>query len=240
MYKKRLDGLDTFRGFAIVLMIIYHFIYDLNDFGLIKLQMNSSLTILIFRYSIITMFLLAVGVSLALVHSPKIDYKSITKRMLLLGVSAGLVSLSTYVLFPKHWIYFGILHFVLLASLLSLPLLKHPILRLILVPIIFFGWLGDYLSLGFIYDYLQAPLNLPLGFTLDKIPLFPWLSVVLIGTLLVSYKLHTKLFHLKLFNTSSLVHRMLKRIGKHALLIYLIHQPILFAGFQLYFIVFSK
>lgn len=240
MQKKRLEGLDTFRGLAIFLMIVYHFIYDLTDFGLIDLQMNHNLPILIFRYTIISMFLLAVGVSLALVHRHGINYPSLKKRTLLLGLSALLVSVTTFILFPKYWIYFGILHFIFVASLLTVPLLKYPTLRLILVPIIFFGWFTNTLTLDFIYDLLKEPLSLPLTFSLDRIPLFPWWAMVLLGTLLVTHNLHTKFFNLKLLNYSTLVHRLLKKMGRHALLIYLIHQPIILSGFQIYFIFSSK
>ncbi|HHD75539.1 MAG TPA: DUF1624 domain-containing protein [Campylobacterales bacterium] len=235
MQKKRLLGLDVFRGIAILLMILYHFIYDLDDFGLISLEMNSTLSILIFRYTIITMFLLTVGVSLALVHQKAINYTSVKKRILTLGASASLVSLSTYVLFPEHWIYFGILHFILVASILTLPLLKYPKITLLLILIIFLGWLTDTLHLTFLYNLLQAPLNLPLDFSLDRIPLFPWWAVVLLGTVLVQYKWHEKLFKLKLFNHTSKLHHLLKIMGQNALVIYLVHQPILLFFFYIFF-----
>jgi uncharacterized membrane protein len=208
MQQKRLDGLDTFRGFAIFLMIIYHFIYDLTDFGLIDLQMNSTLWVLIFRYSIITMFLFVVGVSLALVHAKGVNYNSLKKRLFFLTLSALLVSLTTYILFPKHWIYFGILHCILVASLITIPLLKYPKLNLILVPLIFFGWLSEHLNFHFLYLLLQEPLNLPTNYSLDRIPLFPWLSVILLGALVAHYKLHTKIFNISLFNNNTKVHHI--------------------------------
>jgi uncharacterized membrane protein len=240
MEHKRLEGLDIFRGFAIVLMIIYHFIYDLVDFGLLELKMNSNLAVLIFRYIIISMFLFTVGISLALAHKKSVNYASLKKRILFLGFGAALVSGTTYILFPQHWIYFGILHFILVTSLITIPLLKYPLLSLLLVPIIFIGWITDYLHFTFLYELLQEPLNLPQYFSLDRIPLFPWWAVVLLGTLLVHYNLHNKVFQVTLFSYKTSLHLLLKKMGKHALLIYLIHQPIILLGFQVYFILFSK
>jgi uncharacterized membrane protein len=235
MQKKRIHGLDTFRGFAIFLMIIYHFIYDLTDFGFIELKMNSTLSILIFRYTIITMFLFAVGVSLALVHGKTVNHYSLKKRILLLTLSAILVSATTYLLFPKHWIFFGILHCVLVSTLVTIPLLKYPKFNLILVPLIFFGWLTDHLNFHFLYLLLQEPLNLPTHFSLDRIPLFPWLSVILLGTLVTHYKIHHKIFNINILNKETKVHKLLKVMGRHSLVIYLIHQPIMFGAFYLYF-----
>lgn len=239
MTQKRLDGLDTFRGFAIVLMILYHFIYDLSHFGLIELAMNHTPWVLVFRYTIITMFLMAVGVSLAMVHGKKMKYASLKKRIIFLSLSALLVSITTYVLFPQHWIYFGILHSILVASLITIPLLSYPKITFLLIPIIFFGWLFDYLSFNFLYELLKEPLALPTEFSLDRIPLFPWLSVILLGTLITYYNFHTKLFRLRILEGNTPIHTLLKTMGRNALLIYLIHQPILFGGFYLYFILVS-
>jgi len=236
MEQKRLKGLDIFRGLAIFLMILYHFLYDLVDFGFLDLKMNSNLAVLIFRYTIISMFLFAVGVSLALVHRKSINHASLKKRIVRLGLSAFLVSVTTYLLFPEHWIYFGILHFILVASVITLPLLKYPKLSLFLAITIFIGWLTGYLHFSFLYDFLQEPLNLPLHFSLDRIPLFPWWAVVLLGTLLVHHNLHVKLFQIPLLNYPTKFHALLKIMGKHALLIYLIHQPIILSGFQIYFL----
>ncbi|CAA6811436.1 MAG: Unknown protein, partial [uncultured Sulfurovum sp.] len=64
MKTKRIDGLDIFRGFAILGMILYHFTYDLNYFSIFSIDMNHNSIILILRYSIMSMFLLSVGMSL--------------------------------------------------------------------------------------------------------------------------------------------------------------------------------
>jgi uncharacterized membrane protein len=236
---QRIDGLDIFRGFAILCMILYHFTYDLNYFRIITIDLNHTPSFLIIRYSIMSMFLLSVGMSLTLAHKNSIKWSAIRKRILQLGIASVLVSIATYVVFPNNWVYFGILHFVLLGSLIALPLLKFPKLTLILSLLILVGSDTQLLHLHGLYTFLQVPLSLPLH-SEDLVPLFPWLAVILLGTLIVHHDYHQKIFTHKLFNINSSTNKILKKMGQHSLVIYLIHQPILFGAFELYFIFFSK
>jgi len=234
MRQKRLDGLDIFRGLAICLMILYHFVYDLNHFAVIAVDMNHTPIFLGIRFSIMFMFLLSVGIGLAMVHQDKIQWKAVAKRLVQLGVASLLITFSTMMIFSNSWVYFGILHFILMASLLSLPLLGFPKLTLGVMFIIVIGSLTNMLNMDFLYDLLEAPLSLP-PYTEDIVPLFPWLAVVLLGTLLVHYKLHQTFFGHPFFEKPSIIRNVLKKMGRHSLVIYLIHQPILFALFELYF-----
>ncbi|CAA6825063.1 MAG: protein of unknown function DUF1624, partial [uncultured Sulfurovum sp.] len=217
----------------------YHFTYDLNYFSIFSIDMNHNSIILILRYSIMSMFLLSVGMSLALTHQNTIKWSSIRKRMLQLGISALLISISTHIIFPSSWIYFGILHFILFASLITLPLLNFPKVTLILVFIIPLGSAMGLLHLHYFYEKLQIPIILPLH-SEDLVPLFPWLAIVLLGTLIVHYNYHQKIFTHKIFDLNFPINKILKKMGQNSLLIYLIHQPILFTTFKLYFIFFSK
>jgi len=237
--RKRIDGLDIFRGFAILAMILYHFTYDLNYFRIINLDMNHSPATLLIRYTIITIFLLSMGMSLALVHNNGIRWGSMRKRVLQLGSASLLVTLATYFVFPTSWIYFGILHFILVASLITVMLLKFPKITLLLSIAILIGSATHILHLNGLYSLLKEPLSLPLH-TEDLVPIFPWLAVVFLGTLLVHYNLHQKIFMLPLFSTKCRINRLLQKMGQNSLLIYLIHQVIIFGAFELYFKVFSK
>jgi len=238
---KRIDGLDIFRGFAILAMVLYHFTYDLNYFHIISLDMNHTPTILLIRYTIMSIFLLSVGMSLALAHKDAIRWSAMRKRVLQLGIASTLVTIATYLVFPSSssWIYFGILHFILVASLITVMLLKFPKVTLGLTLIILIGSVTHLLNMHTLYALLQGPLALP-SHTEDLVPLFPWLAVVFIGTLLVHYHLHEKIFNLPLFNVKFRINKLLKKMGQNSLLIYLIHQVILFGAFELYFRFFSK
>jgi len=236
---KRIDGLDIFRGFAILAMVLYHFTYDLNYFRIISLDMNHTPTILLIRYTIMSIFLLSVGMSLALAHKGAIRWSAMRKRVLQLGSASLIVTITTYFVFPSSWIYFGILHFILVASLITVMLLKFPKVTLGLTLIILIGSVTHLLNMHALYALLQVPLALP-SHTEDLVPLFPWLAVVFIGTLLVHYNLHEKIFTLPIFNVKFRINKLLKKMGQNSLLIYLIHQGILFGAFEMYFRFFSK
>ena len=239
MQTQRIDGLDIFRGLAILCMVLYHFTYDLNYFQIISVDMNHTAGFLLVRYTIMSMFLVSVGMSLALAHKNMIKWSSVRKRILQLGLASLTVTVATAMVFPNSWVYFGILHFVLLASLITLPLLRFPKTTLVLAILILLGSATKLLHMHVIYTFLKIPLSLP-PYSEDLVPLFPWLAVVFIGVVIVEYDLHQKIFGHKIFNISSPIHKILKKMGQHSLIIYLIHQPILFLGFELFVRFFSK
>jgi uncharacterized membrane protein len=164
----------------------------------------------------------------------------VRKRIVQLGLASLLVSVTTYSIFPDSWIYFGILHFVLLTSLMVLPLIKFPKVTLIVTIFVSIGSFTNSLHMHNVFNLLQKPLGLPTPHSQDLIPIFPWVIPLLIGMLLVQYGWHKKILNHPLFSLNFSINQLLKKMGQHSLLIYLIHQPLLFGGFKLYFIFFSK
>ena len=65
---KRLLWVDAVRGLAIVLMVIFHFCYDLRYFGYVDWNNPNGPNWRPFRYVILTLFISTVGVSLVLAH----------------------------------------------------------------------------------------------------------------------------------------------------------------------------
>jgi len=233
MTKKRIIGVDVFRGFAILLMLLFHFAYDLNYFQFIHFNFEKDTFWVYSRYVIVSMFLFSVGVSLTLTHHPKISWKKVHKRTLILGISALLVTLLTYIQFPHRWVYFGVLHFIVFASLVGLVFIPHPRLSFITASFILVGSYVGFLHTHNIYNFLKTPLHLP-TYTVDLVMFFPWYAVVLLGIAVVGFKLHHSLFNYPLLTHNSRLHTSLAFIGRHALLIYLIHQPIIF-GIVMFF-----
>jgi uncharacterized membrane protein len=150
------------------------------------------------------------------------------------------VSIATYVEFPHSWVYFGILHFILLASLLTLPFLFFPKVTLVVAIVILIGSVTNLLHTHGIFALLQPILNLPPLYSEDLVPLTPWFAVVLLGTLIIHYEIHEKVFRHNFFNSDFSPNKILKFMGQHSLIIYLIHQPILFFAFDLFFSLSSK
>jgi len=72
---ERFWEIDLLRGIAIIMMIIFHILFDLVFLGIIKINLYSGLNLL-FLYSIGTIFLLLVGVSLSLSYSRVINILS--------------------------------------------------------------------------------------------------------------------------------------------------------------------
>ena len=240
MRSDRIIGLDIFRGLALLLMIIYHFNFDLSYFHITEINLNKSHFFLLFRYTVISMFLLSMGISLSLVHKKSISWRKLKKRIFLLGLASLTVTTATYIVFPNSWIYFGILHFILLSSLLALPFLNYPKVAFLFAILILIGFNTNYLTVHPIFNFLQPILHLPPIHTQDVIALFPWFGVILLGTVIAYYELHRIIFTKKIFNTNSKLNKILKFMGQNSLLIYLIHQPILFFAFESYFKFFSK
>ncbi len=227
---QRINAIDIFRGFAILLMMVYHFSYDLNYFHFISVHFSREIFWLSFRYTIVTMFLLSVGISLVLAHRDGISIKRLQKRAILLGGSSILVTTVTYIQFPHTWVYFGILHFIFVASFLVLPFISHPRVSLVVAIVIFVLSAMGYLNFHELYICLRPILHLP-RYTEDFLPIFPWLGVVLLGITIGRYHIRYK------FIPDIRAKGWLKLpalIGRHSLLVYLLHLPIIFGVVYLY------
>ena len=120
---------DLLRGIAIMLMVFYHFAFDLNYFGLVKIDANSGLFFSLARLTV-TLFLLLVGLSLylSLSRSERLGRQNRFKRRLFRR-SAWILSLAlcitivTYLLMGRGYIVFGALHLIGLSLLLAYPFL---------------------------------------------------------------------------------------------------------------------
>jgi len=127
----RLVGLDIFRGLAIILMISFHLSFDLNNFHIISINIRGDEFWKNFRLLIVAMFIFTAGISLKLAHKDSIVFSRVKKRVITLGLASLLVSIGSYSQFPNTWIYFGVLHFILFASLVGLLFLKTKKLAVI-------------------------------------------------------------------------------------------------------------
>ena len=229
--KKRLVGIDIFRGWAILLMVIFHFSYDVHYFNIIDFKIQSNTFFIWFRFLIVSMFLLTVGMSLKLAHQHRINWSALKQRAFYLGIASLLVTISSYIIFPNTWIYFGILHFILVASFIVLPLLNHPYLSLIISITSFTAFHLDIINMHWLFNILVTPLHLPPTISVDVLRFVPWISFVLIGISMVSLGWHQKIFNTHFFNTKSKVNDFFSFLGKNSLLIYIVHQPLLFGFF---------
>src|SRR5450432_4278548 len=117
----RVDAVDAMRGFALCAMIVYHFCFDLNWFGFIRADFNRDPLWLGARACIVSMFLLLVGISLVLADRAGVGAARFWRRIATVAGCALLVTAASYFMFPATFISFGILHFIVVASILARP-----------------------------------------------------------------------------------------------------------------------
>lgn len=236
--QERYWEVDTARGVAIILMVVYHLVYDLDSFGRYDVQSTTGFWFY-FADAVAAMFVLLAGLALTISYSRARAKRSSDAGLFLKFLRRGLVifsfgmliTLVTFVLFPGQAIYFGILHLIGLSIPLAYPFLRleywNLVVGLIVVAV------GFFLLRNVWVDY---PWLLWLGLQAEGIvssdyrPLLPWFGVFLLGVFAgnLLYPNGTRQFairdlsHLPLISTLSF-------IGRHSLVIYLVHQPVLIA-----------
>jgi len=221
---KRLIWLDSLRGIAIILMIIFHLTWDLVQFNYIELNIKSDF-MLSFRVVIVGLFLFSVGISLQISYKIFNKFKFI-KRVALLSIYSLLISIGSYIMYPNNWIYFGIIHMILISTFISVWFVNRKYLALIgsfvvTIPYIFYN-----INFMFIKEFFsQFIIHLP-RVSYDMAPLFPYMGFVLFGIYVYNIS-KVQVFDIK----KSKVTNILSYLGKHSMIIYLIHQPILFGVF---------
>lgn len=233
----RIDILDIWKGLAIIGVIIFHFAWDLEAFGLAPRGMTFRPEWVFFARSLAGSFMLLVGISLFLSHCNAIRWRSFARRLVLILTAALAISVLTYFVTPEAFIYFGILHSIAVSSLLGLIFLRLPPSITALFGIVFLVGRSILSSSSF-----NTPLWYWTGLSTayppssDYVPIFPWFGLVLLGMAfakaLAQRGLLERLGRLQ-FDRPSI--GFVRGTGRHTLAIYLLHQPILFGGLYLVF-----
>ncbi|SEM74823.1 heparan-alpha-glucosaminide N-acetyltransferase [Palleronia pelagia] len=216
----RVAWIDRARGIALVAMIVFHFSYDLDMLGVTQWDVGGAPGWRLFAMSIAGSFIALAGVSLQLAHGRGVRWRGFLRRLGQLVLAAAAVTLAThYAMGAAVW--FGILHAIAVFSVLALPFLFAP------------GWLvalAALLTLAAPHvltsDLFSHPALYPLGlsptrwFALDYEPVFPWFAATLAGLLVA---------RIAPLPRGPVASDLLARMGRHSLVIYLLHQPILLA-----------
>ncbi|MFN7026297.1 MAG: heparan-alpha-glucosaminide N-acetyltransferase [Pseudorhizobium sp.] len=232
----RITLIDTLRGVALLAMASYHFTWDLEFFGYLDPGTATQGWWKIYARAIASSFLFLAGVSLVLAHYPDIRWRAFWKRFAMVAGAAAAISIATLIALPNEWIFFGILHSIAIASLIGLAFIRLPPLvsgsaaALLVILLIVDSWIapGSFRSEVFNARYLswiglfeQAPRSN------DFVPLFPWLAALLGGIAITRVAMQRNwLIALSRVQTRP---NLLARAGKHSLIIYLLHQPVLIA-----------
>lgn len=227
---RRMVALDLARSAALLAMAVFHFAFDLEMFGWLAPGTTVTGGWRLLALCTAGSFLFLAGISLWLAHGGDARWPAFGRRFLRIAGAAALISAATYVAMPDVFIFFGILHATAAASLVGMACLCLP------VPVL----------LGLAALAVSAPhwaradmFNAwPLWWTglhtgplasVDYVPLAPWLGPFLLG--LAAGKLGTRAglwARLGHWQAPALARR-LAWPGRHSLLIYLAHQPVLVA-----------
>lgn len=230
----RFAAIDALRGLAIAMMFVFHFSFDLVYFGYSQQDFYRDPFWLNFRTVIVSTFLSVMGISLYLAHHQGFKRRQYLRRLAYLGLCAALVSISSYVMFPRGVIFFGILHFITVASVLGLFFLRTYWLNLVLgIGLILAGSLISYRLFDHpALQWLGMMTHKPI--TEDYVPLLPWFGVVLLGMFAANWA-YTKghLARIWQWQGKDALSRGLRFAGRHSLLIYMLHQPIFIGSLYL-------
>ena len=229
---RRFDSLDTIRGITLISMIAFHASWDLVYLYGVDWPFYHSVGAYVWQQSICWTFILLSGYCFHL-------GKHRLKRGLMAFSGGALVSLVTLVSMPEEPILFGVLTLLGSAALLTIPL--DGWLRRIspaggcvgsfglffLLRNVNEGFLGfDGLRLaalpeGLYRNLLTAFLGFPHSgfYSSDYFSLLPWLFLFWAGYFL---------YRLRRPDRGGVYLPGITAMGRHSLLIYLLHQPILY------------
>lgn len=237
---KRYWEIDSLRGIAIIMMIIFHIFFDLVYFGILSFDIFKGFWWFFARF-IAMLFIFLVGVSLTLSYSRVKNIKTrkeIVEKYLFRGIKLFawglLITLITWIFLREKFVLFGVLHLIGISIILAYPLLKYRFLNLCFgLSVLFLGlYLGKF---RFDFSWLLWLGFRPRGYyPADYEPIFPWFGWVLLGLFFANllYKEGIRRFELKNLSNLNAI-KGLSFLGRNSLFIYLIHRPLVFGAVYL-------
>ena len=239
----RFDAVDALRGFAMVWMTVFHFCFDLNHFGYWRQNFLVDPFWTWQRTAILSLFLFTAGVGQAVAVHRGQSWQRFWRRWGQVAACALLVSAGSYLMYPRTFIYFGVLHGM--AVMLIVVRLTAGWGR-------WLWWLGLFcIALSFAtiiaanysiltwenVEFINSRAVNWLGFvtrkpaTEDFVPLLPWLGVMWWGVAAGQWVLrhHSDWLAMPVLTGSAVVKvaRGLTAMGRWSLSYYMLHQPVM-------------
>ncbi|MBU7008031.1 heparan-alpha-glucosaminide N-acetyltransferase [Phosphitispora fastidiosa] len=226
----RVWELDFLRGIALILMVLFHLLYDLNEFYGYPVHYNTGVYFYIGKTAGI-LFIMISAISSAFSRN---NFK---RAVMFLGVGM-LITLITHLYNPAYGIKYGILH-LLGTSVLIYPLFKNLdkyILAVVGTVIIALGIYFDSTAVGNNYLFLFN-LTDSQWVSADYYPMFPWLGVFFYGVCVQKLiypdagksAAGVRISCVRPTLLSAMQARLdfIAFLGRHTLSVYLAHQPLL-------------
>lgn len=232
MNTRRYETLDTIRGFALISMILYHASWDLVYLFGVDWPWYHGFAAHVWQQSICWTFLLLSGYCWSLGRRQ-------LRRGLTVFLCGALITAVTWFFMPSNLVYCGVLTLLGASSMLLVPLapaLERLPARLGLagsfglfllfrdVNAGFLGFEGLRLAAlpgGLYRNHLTALLGFPPAdfFSTDYFSLLPWFFLFLTGYFLRSLRPEAGGWRVPLAAA----------MGRHSLLLYMLHQPVIYA-----------
>lgn len=229
----RLAAIDCVRGIALIGMVVYHTAFDLYSDRLIATDVVDDLGWKALARVTAGAFLFLVGIGLTLSTRNGLNPPRYFRRLGLIAGGAVLVSIATWWFDPGTFVFFGVLHEIAAASVLALPFLWLPSVvalvagaAVVALPFAFTNPLFDTPALWWVGLSTTEPA------TVDYVPVFPWFGVVLLG-LVAGRVVLRHAGRIARFQPQSRAIRLLAFGGRHTLLLYLVHQPLIVGALSL-------
>lgn len=224
--------IDLARGTAVITMVLFHFLFDLEFLGVCHIGISSWFW-RGFAMATASTFVFLVGLSLSISYARTRHrlsgmelYLKYLRRGLGIFALGMIITVATMIYPGRATIVFGILHLIGLS--------------IIIAPVFFkAGWWNLPAGLiailsGIILSDMSGPIWLawlglhPAVFiSLDYEPLLPWFGLVLLGLYAgsVLYPKGERRFALNTPRNRSIT--FMTFLGRHSLAIYLVHQPVI-------------
>ena len=231
--KKRVWELDAFRGLCVLGMVIVHFVYDLIDLYALVDWSYPEWFLFVMKWGGL-LFILISGICATLgSRSVRRGITVFLSGMIVTAVTVGMYTLN--MAGRGIIIYYGVLH-CLGTCMILWPVFRklRPAQLLALgIPLVLVGW-------WLRGESFDLPLLMPLGFTFpgfsssDYFPLMPNLGYFLLGAAFGKRFYAEKKTLLPDADPNHPVIRLFGWCGRNSLMIYLLHQPVLALGCEIF------
>ena len=227
--------MDALRGLAMVWMTVFHFCFDLSHLGFWPQNFRADPFWTVQRTAIVSLFLFCAGLGQAIALQQGQGWARFWRRWAQIAGCALLVTVGSFAMFPRSFIYFGVLHGMAVMLLvarcsagwgrwlwpaglvaMALPAMAQHLLTGVWADAA--PWFN-----GRALNWLGLVARKP--FTEDYVPVLPWLGVLWWGLASGQWLLARRPQWLQRAVPAGV--KPLAALGRWSLSYYMLHQPVM-------------